>query len=249
MAVLGWPEYWLAFAASTGKERGLFIFVPIVDRSPITTYALTGPWCRGADAATEQQKKGGGDEHLDRPFGLPATGTKLAIPSIAARRVVAGWSREKSREKEAMRYLGRQRKPAQTRNKDSVEKATTLVKTTTLNENGIDHIRVLSESKFLGLVRTMVQESLRSEVAPADAAPQGAGECQAEWQALRQRHTQNLDKIETGMQRLSQTFSNIRDMLGHLNGGEAPAAAPVPPSPAARQSAPQQTDLLRDMLL
>jgi hypothetical protein len=61
---------------------------------------------------------------------------------------------------------------------EAVDRATTVVRTNTLNETGIDQVRVLSESKFFGLVRAMVEDSLRvhltrSAGAAAAARPPG----------------------------------------------------------------------------
>ena len=88
-----------------------------------------------------------------------------------------------------------------------VENATTLVRTATLADRGIDQIRVLSESKFLGLVRRMVDESMDQHVddayaelaaSPAAARANGShdieGAYQKKWEELRARHEESLER-------------------------------------------------------
>ena len=153
---------------------------------------------------------------------------------------------------------------------NQVRKASLLVDTAALKERGIDQIRVLSESKFLELLGGVSRSSalepalaVSEETVVSAPAPYGQGPSayQSKWERLRHRHEDKLQKIETGMERLSSTFHSIQEALNRL-GTEEPAAGPVAAEPVhvnapepevtgprAPKSRRSQQDLLREMLL
>jgi hypothetical protein len=145
-----------------------------------------------------------------------------------------------------------------------IENATTLMRTAALAERGIDHVRVLSESKFLGLVRSMVDESMTQHLdgvgaeagasappARANGSHESEGAYQKKWEELRARHEKSLERIETGMRRLGATFEAIKETLARWNAGEAAAPAAVGPVEETPRLAPpvSHKTLLREMLL
>jgi len=130
---------------------------------------------------------------------------------------------------------------------EPVEKATTVVPTQTLQNEGIEKIRVVSQSMFVKLVRGMVEESIHSRLASAD--PDSSAVCQAQWESLRHRHEDKLVRIESGMRQLSETFESIQTLLegAGIEALEHPATQSS--KTGARAATPSQQDLLREMLL
>ena len=136
---------------------------------------------------------------------------------------------------------------------DPVAKATTVVATRTLQREGIDKIRVVSQSMFANLVRGMVEESMEGRLANSEAPTQSQGPTvsQAQWEALRRRHDQKLVRIETGMRQLSATFERLQNVLETVGGEQLDCPVPVlaEVEPVAVRAAPSQQALLREMLL
>ena len=115
---------------------------------------------------------------------------------------------------------------ATTETTETVKESTTLVGTGALNEKGIDQVRVLSESRFVELVRDLVEASVERHLeeskamtvaAPSVEVPvhdpsiqqeQLSSAYETQWSELRSRHTEKLERIEHGVERLAGTFSD-----------------------------------------
>ena len=130
---------------------------------------------------------------------------------------------------------------------EPVEKATTVVPTQTLQKEGIEKIRVVSQSMFVKLVRGMVEESIHGRLESAD--PESSTVCQAQWEALRHHHEDKLVRIESGMRQLSATFESIQTLLEGAGIESFEPSTPPPSKTASRAATPSQQDLLREMLL
>jgi hypothetical protein len=117
--------------------------------------------------------------------------------------------------------------------------ATTAVPTRALLGRGVEKIRVLSESRFVDLVRGMVEDSIRrrAQIAPkpvaASPAPAVAvvdtelrDQLQANWSKLREKHEGHLGTIEERLSRLTGAFDAIRGSLERLETSKPRSTAP-----------------------
>jgi|SoiMethySBSTD1v2_1073268.scaffolds.fasta_scaffold116813_2 hypothetical protein len=144
---------------------------------------------------------------------------------------------------------------------DAVRKVTTRVSTELLLRNGIQNLRILSESQLrahLEAIGAEARDMVRSTVeavAPAGvdtaALPEGASTLSREkWAQLRSRHEESLRRIEGRMEKLSAAFHGIQGVFARLQSSAAPQDPARAPAP---KSVPDETEkqkaLLRQLLL
>ena len=137
-----------------------------------------------------------------------------------------------------------------------LDNATSVVPTENLERQGVDQIRVLSQSQFVEIVRTVVEDFVSqqlSEEAPeltlGDCGPHDrklASEFERRWDLLRSKHGMALRKIERRMGKLSRVFATLEEKLQQWEDGV--------PSPSVSASAVEarsvdKKTLLREMLL
>jgi hypothetical protein len=90
-----------------------------------------------------------------------------------------------------------------------ISHATTQVKTAALSQKGIEQIRVLSESKFLHLVRKLVEDTVARRLADLESVPRSNGHEPQEIVVLEESlHSLDRDSREA-------LPSKSEDVLGH----------------------------------
>ncbi len=110
---------------------------------------------------------------------------------------------------------------------ETIEQATTTVKTGLLARNGIEQLRIISESRFLDLVRQggclfTTKGPVRSGAKLS--TPRSSGDvCEPEgpeqkgmWTQLRSRHEESVQKIEGRMEKLTKTFQNLQGVFERI---------------------------------
>ncbi len=143
----------------------------------------------------------------------------------------------------------------------AIEQATTTVKTGLLARNGIEHLRIISESKFLDLVRQAgCLPTAKGPVSSGSkpSTPRGSGDvCAPEgpeprgmWSQLRSRHEESVQKIEGRMEKLTRTFQSLQGVFERIEGRRGdPASEQGPLDARGPMDAEKQKTLLRQMLL
>jgi len=146
---------------------------------------------------------------------------------------------------------------------DEVTQSTTKVSTGVLLRNGIESLRILSESQFLEVLKRQ-EARARAALASSGSGTGVGGESsselsrayQARWAELRSKHERSLGAIEARMEKLSRAFQGLKGVVGRIEGQSAgDAAEGQPPAAAvARTLSPEaeslrQKALLRQLLL
>ncbi len=145
---------------------------------------------------------------------------------------------------------------------DLLDRATSTVDTDQLVDRGVQQLRILSESRFLDLVHSMVHDTLREHLnaeAEADAAaPQRATgdvtphdqklerEYQRRWDLLRSQHDRSVRQTERRIERLSQVMRKLERALKRQ---QVRAATRAATGTDAEKPSRDQKSLLREMLL
>ena len=147
---------------------------------------------------------------------------------------------------------------------DVLDSATSLVRTENLERQGVDQLRVLSQSQFVQIVRSAVEDFVSQQL--AEEAPElvlgGSGphdrkltsEFQRRWDLLCSQHGMALRQIERRMGKLSRVFATIEEKLHHWDDGAVPSTATARAAPRSieakgiEKSIDKKT-LLREMLL
>jgi len=144
---------------------------------------------------------------------------------------------------------------------ETIGKATTKVRTSLLERNGIHGLRILSESLFIELLQD-IREGLRQ---PAGEAARHAPALvvspdervsadpdrlhQEKWTELRAKHEASLSRIEGRMEKLSRAFQGIQGVFEKLEAlSSAPPGSVVAPSGARPADEGKMKALLREML-
>ncbi len=141
-----------------------------------------------------------------------------------------------------------------------LDQATTLVETESLRSQRVNNLRILSESRFLDIVRHLVEEYLDDAFKPENVPGAGdsrvphdqklAREYERRWQSLRTKHEIGLRQIERRMDRLSRVFRRLENLMKKA---DEPRAAAVEAQSAPDTDAPQtrvdKKSLMREMLL
>ncbi len=150
---------------------------------------------------------------------------------------------------------------------DFLDRASTLVGTESLSRQGVRELRILSESRFLSLIREFVEESL-AEVIDARQSIRGEGaigedgasgepadgrlsrEYQRRWEALKTKHEVGLRQVERRIDRLARLLRDLDRSVVEIS--DLDARKPAGRDEAAPTEAPEPVDrsvLLREMLL
>ena len=132
--------------------------------------------------------------------------------------------------------------------RESIAQATSSVPIEAFSKSGIKSIRVLSESKFLDVLKGLVESSLERRLEEWKMRLSRSRE--AEGQRLKAGQRESLRRIEGRMAKLSRAFVDIEDAFGRL---EKPGNEPMGNSPPLtgrpQGSEKKQRALLREMLL
>ena len=140
---------------------------------------------------------------------------------------------------------------------DAVAQATLKVSTSALQRNGIENLRILSESQFLDLLRRMqTRRNVRDSGDPhafglSDTSKGDVARAhEAKWLELRAKHEQSLGVIESRMEKLSRAFHGIQGVVEKLEKEpgegvtELETTSLLPPGEPVKQKS-----LLRQLLL
>lgn len=138
---------------------------------------------------------------------------------------------------------------------DAISKVTTKVTTSTLERNGIQKLRILSESQFLEVLERHQARKAITGYGTGDEEPSGelARQYEERWEELRERHQKSLGQIEGRMEKLSKAMKGVHGLVEKLGPAAAPPTARTEPttSPPQRSASPpdRQKALLRQLLL
>jgi len=131
----------------------------------------------------------------------------------------------------------------------ALDSATTRVPTRALVGRGVEQIRLLSESRFVEIVRDLVEASISRRAADElAAAGDAAGDLDADgrspaedaelrqeleenWRLLREKHRGHLETLEGRLEQLGGTFDAIRGALARLEDRTAAGTGQHPMRP------------------
>jgi len=137
-----------------------------------------------------------------------------------------------------------------------VAAATTEVELSAISKSGISSLRILSQSKFIEVLRSMVEDSLADRLEelkaelPSSGDPEAAVRLEkayhAKWKDLRVRHEASLGEISGRMEKLSRAFRTLEKLFE-----KAQRSSPAAVLPAAVAAPPgrKQKALLRQLLM
>ena len=136
--------------------------------------------------------------------------------------------------------------PAGSSLREAVERAVLSTSTSALRKDGIESLRILSESKLLAILRSSLQDEPRSR------SPDQSRSCKQEelekqyrqeWELLKAKHQESLCRMEQRMERLAQILQELRAAPARIEekphqGGELESSS---------DSERRRRELLRDM--
>lgn len=133
-----------------------------------------------------------------------------------------------------------------------IEQATSSVPLEALLKNGFKNVRVLSETRFLELLRDLVERSFQRRYKEWKARISRSKE--PERRRLEAKHKESLRSIEKQMARLSRVFEGLEEAFNVLEETRSDGSAAAPaglllcafPAPPG---ADKKKALLREMLL
>src|SRR2546422_8723286 len=134
--------------------------------------------------------------------------------------------------------------------KQTIEKATSSVPLEALSKKGFKNVRVLSETKFLDLLRSLVESSFQKRFEEWKGRLSDAEE--PEKQRLERKHKESLRSVERQMAKLSRVFEGLEETFKRLEAEPSTERTSVPLLPVSTLPRPgeeKKTALLREMLL
>ncbi len=139
---------------------------------------------------------------------------------------------------------------------DAVAQATTRVATSLLERNGIDSLRILSETQFLDLLSRMQTRKNIQRTGDPDAFglsdPSDAEHVKAlesRWLKLKSKHEQSLSTIEGRMEKLARAFSGIQGVVEKLEPNAPAHVTEIETKTLPQGDSSKHKSLLRQLLL
>jgi hypothetical protein len=115
-----------------------------------------------------------------------------------------------------------------------LDHASSRVSTGDLLVRGIPSVRILSESRFLSIVRALVEDSVGRRIVSATETAEGVASENApspvlaeQWQRFREEHRVRIENLQQRLERLAGAFDTVRHALARLECSENPASRPT----------------------
>ena len=137
--------------------------------------------------------------------------------------------------------------PAGSSLREAVERAVLSTSTSALRKDGIESLRILSESSLLEILGASLQDARRSPD-PDDARrsreqDEMREKYRREWELLKANHEESLRRMEERMERMAQAFQEVSAALATIEGKRSEAGERGSLSDSERR----RRELLRDM--
>jgi hypothetical protein len=137
--------------------------------------------------------------------------------------------------------------PAGSSLREAVERAVLSTSTSALRKDGIESLRVLSESRLLEILSSSLRGARRApdpdEARRSCEQDELREQYRREWELLKAKHQESLQRMEERMERLAQVFQELSEALARIEGKQRERDGREPTSdPESRRR-----ELLREM--